>query len=107
MVKVMFVVTCLFVLGCSSDDLNPVEKCDALVEDICKRGVECFGGTQQECVQAAQRDIACGSVTGVSSSYDRCDDQINAAECSVLYPVDSTGQAHLMLPADCTSVLMR
>jgi hypothetical protein len=110
MSKVLFVMMFLgvaAVTACSSDDLSPTEKCDALIDDICAKGIDCFGGSQQECVQTIQRDVSCGSVQGVSSTYDRCVDQVNDAQCNTLFPPDSTGQAHLVLPADCMSVFTR
>ena len=93
--------------ACSGDAPTPIEKCKTLVEDICARGVDCVGGTLQDCVTATQRDFACESVQNTSSSYNQCVEETNMAACSTLYPTDASGQAHLELPASCASVFSR
>lgn len=92
-------------IGCATER-TLVEKCDALVDTLCDRGVQCIGGTHSECVQALQADLPCGSVKAVSASYDRCIDQLEAASCSSLFPRDMQGQPELRLPADCMHVVL-
>lgn len=54
-----------------------------------------------------QQELSCGSVKAVSATYDRCMDQLAAATCPVLFPVDpQTGGPTLRLPADCMSVVL-
>ena len=78
-----------------------------LVDLICDRGVQCLGGTQVECVQAVQAQLSCGAVKAVSATYDRCVDQLQAAGCPSLFPIDpQTNQPALQLPADCMGVVL-
>jgi hypothetical protein len=109
MSKSMFVVVCLFVsAACGGDDEpSPVEKCYTFVDRLCGRGVECFGGSQDECVQAVQSDVSCGNTREVTSTYNRCMQQVINSECNVLFPVDANGQVTLQLPADCIGVFQQ
>jgi hypothetical protein len=98
----------VFVLGCGSEP-SPVEKCDALVDELCDRGVQCVpnSGTHAQCVQTVETQLSCGSVKAVSPSYDRCMDQLQTFSCQVLFPVDpQTHMQMLVLPADCMSVVL-
>lgn len=93
-------------LGCGTER-SPVEQCDDLVDVLCDRGVQCLGGTTAECVQAVQTQLSCGAVKAVSASYDRCIDQLQAAGCASLFPLDpQTGEPALQLPADCMGVVL-
>jgi len=98
----------VLVLVACGGEKSPVEKCDDLVNVVCDRGVECIGGsTHQECVQAVQQQLPCGSAKSVSASYNRCIDQLNNDSCQILFPTDpQTGQQSLVLPADCMSVIL-
>ena len=95
--------------GCGADK-SPVDKCDDLINVVCDRAVQCLGpsgGTQAQCVQQVQASLPCGSAKSVSASYDRCIDQLDSDDCSVLFPTDpQTGQQTLKLPADCMSVIL-
>lgn len=92
--------------GCGAEE-SAVEKCDDLVDVLCDRGIQCLGGTHSECVQAVQSQLPCGSAKAVSSSYDRCIDQLQAGSCSSLFPVNpQSGQPEIRLPADCMSVVL-
>ena len=93
--------------ACSSEEASTADKCKTLVSDICTRGVACVGGTQQDCVVMVGGDFQCDSVQQVSSTYDQCIDEVNTAECSALFPVDSSGQAMLVVPPACVSVVSR
>jgi len=106
-VAVAFSMLVCLAVGCADDEKSPVEKCDDFIVEFCRRGVECLGGQQQECVQAAQQSLACGRAVRVSASYDRCMSQIASDSCAVLFPNDpSTGQPTAQLPADCQSVIL-
>jgi hypothetical protein len=71
--------------------------------------VECIPqqtGTHDNCVQMLQQLVACGTAKKVSTTYDRCIQQIKGDSCPVLFPVDpTTGQPGLDLPADCTGAI--
>lgn len=93
-------------VGCGAEK-SPVEKCDDLVDVICDRGVQCLGGSVNECVQAVRSELPCGSAKSVSASYDRCVDQLETNSCSVLFPTNPmTGQPEIRLPADCMQVIL-
>lgn len=60
-----------------------------------------------ECVQALQAELPCGSAKAVSASYDRCIDQLQAASCGSLFPINpQSGKPEVRLPADCMSVVL-
>jgi hypothetical protein len=104
---IMFVwMTALFAVAGCGTEASPVEKCDDLVDTLCDKGVQCLGGSHAECVQAAQTTLPCGSARSVTTSYDRCVDQLESASCSVLFAFNSvTGELELRLPADCRGVI--
>ncbi|MBL0214029.1 MAG: hypothetical protein IPQ07_09100 [Myxococcales bacterium] len=91
--------------GCGTER-SPVEKCDDLIDTLCDRGVQCIGGAHVDCVQAFQRELPCGAVKAVSASYDRCIDQIQAASCGSLFPLDPQGNPDIRLPADCQGAVL-
>lgn len=92
--------------GCATET-SPVDKCDDLVDVLCDRGVQCLGGSRTECVQAVKTELPCGSAKSVSTSYDRCIDQLQTNSCTVLFPINpTTGQPQLRLPADCMQVIL-
>jgi hypothetical protein len=97
----------LIVAAACGTEPSPVEKCDDLVDILCDRGVQCEGGSHAECVQAVKTQLPCGSAKSVSSSYDRCIDQLQTSSCNVLFGTNSTtGELELHLPADCNSVIL-
>ena len=99
-------VAVLALCGCGSEP-SPVEKCDDLVDVLCDRGVHCLGGAHAEYVQALQAELPCGSAKAVSASYDRCIDQLQAASCGSLFPINpQSGKPEVRLPADCMSVVL-
>jgi len=103
----IWVSVCL-VAGCGNDP-SPVEKCDALVDELCDRGMQCVpnSGTHAQCVQTIETQLSCGAVKAVSSTYDRCMDQLQTFSCQVLFPFDpQTNMQTLVLPADCMSVVL-
>jgi hypothetical protein len=58
-------------------------------------------------VQTIETQLSCGSVKAVSSTYDRCMEQLQTFSCQVLFPVDpKTNMQMLVLPADCMSVVL-
>jgi hypothetical protein len=100
-------IVCGGVLAACGGGQTPPEQCDALVNDLCAKGVSCLGGSEQACVQTFQQQLPCGTAKGVSASYGRCIDEINVDQCSILFPIDSsTGQPKLVLPADCKAVIL-
>ena len=101
-------VVVFIVAACGGSDSSPVEKCDALVDTLCDRAVQCIpaAGSHGTCVQELQQELPCGSVKAVSASYDRCMDQLAATSCPVLFPTDAQGQPTIELPADCMSVVL-
>lgn len=95
-------------VGCAGEP-SPVEKCDALVDELCNRAIECIpnAGTHAQCIQELQQELPCGGVKAVSASYDRCMDQLASFSCPVLFPVDpQTNMQTVQLPADCMSVVL-
>jgi hypothetical protein len=96
----------LYAAACGTET-SPVEKCDDLVDVLCDRGVRCVGGSHIECVQAVKTGLPCGSARSVTSSYDRCIDQLETASCNVLFAINpQTGELVVRLPADCMGVIL-
>jgi hypothetical protein len=64
---------------------------------------ECSGDdlSVSECMQIVYTEVPCGSVVGVTSSYDRCMSQLDAASCDVLF-----GSGEASFPADCDGTLL-
>jgi hypothetical protein len=94
-------------VACNTEP-SPVEKCDDLVDVLCTRATQCVAGTTHtECVQAVKTGLPCGSAKDVTSSYDRCIDQLNGASCNVLFSTNpTTGELQLQLPADCKGTIL-
>ncbi len=108
--NVVVKVVVLAVLGCvGCGDKSPKDKCEDLIDAVCDRGVECItgaAGMHDECVHAVEGDLPCGDVKSVTSSYDRCIDQLNEQSCQTLFPRDpDTGDQALVLPTECSGVL--
>ena len=97
-------------IGCGGGEETPVQKCDALINDVCDRAVQCIpqeAGTHANCVQALQQILSCGSAKRVSATYNRCIQQIQGDGCQILFPADPQSGGHsLDLPADCNGVIL-
>jgi hypothetical protein len=104
---VVGVMAVMGVVACGSDK-TPVEKCDDLVYAVCGRGASCLPqvGAIGQCVEAMRQSLACGSITSVTASYDRCMSQLEDASCATLFEHDPIARVvRIRLPADCGDAL--
>jgi hypothetical protein len=102
----------MVLVGCggAARERTPSEKCDDLVDSVCDRAVVCIAGASgmhSACVEGIKSLISCAAVKSVGAGYDRCMDRIDSDSCTTLFPVDpDTGDEELVLPADCSMVLV-
>lgn len=89
---------------------TPPEKCDAFVDTVCDRLVDCLDGADgmhRECVEAFNDALTCATVKNVAPTFDACLDDLAARSCALLAPTDqNTGEQDLVLPATCEDVLL-
>lgn len=95
---VVFLVAC----GGGGSADTPPEKCEALIDVVCERAVECTTVSNSQCVMEVESIIDCNAAKMVSSTYDACIDQLESDSCAVLFP---GGQ--LELPPDCNGVIQQ
>lgn len=104
----------LAVLGCGSDsppepDPVAIEKCETLRTTWCAQYAECQvsqgvimedrrAGSAAACEARAANDLDCERATSVSSSYDRCLQDIPTVDCSAVV-------AREKLPSSCVAVI--
>jgi hypothetical protein len=104
----LLVISVLAACGSSSDNKSPSEKCFDLVDELCKRAVECTpgaAGMQAACEEAVAPAYMCEAKT-VSPTYDTCMAQLDGASCDVVFQTDAQGQRALVPPDSCMGVLL-
>lgn len=92
----------LTLTACKSDDdgPTPVEQCEAFIDTICDREVECYSGTvRADCIAQIETTIDCGDAVDVSDDYPRCIDALNDLTCP-------QWTATTALPASCNAVIL-
>lgn len=92
--------------GCGGS--SPKEKCNAFVDRVCDRTVECVAeaaGMHDDCVDSFEQLGGCGQVKSVSDSYDSCMSALDDASCQVLFPTDENGDQTVEFPASCSNIL--
>lgn len=97
-------------VGCGGGADTPQEKCEAFLDTMCDRLVDCLAGADgmhRECVQALGDVLPCATAKDVTSSYDACLDDLGDRSCALLAPTDpDTGEQGLVLPATCQGVIL-
>ena len=98
----------VFVLGCGGGD-SAVDKCNTLIGVTCDRAVECVPsiGTRPDCIRQVNASLSCGAAKSVKATFDSCLSLMRTDSCSTLFPPDpQTGMPSLMLPSDCSGVIV-
>jgi hypothetical protein len=112
-------VSCLAVVGCSSDDKkgpSAQDQCEMLADAMCDRLVTCaneltgekLGATDRnDCVESVTSASDCSKAVSVSSDYDECSDRIRSASCDDVWSVDDDGTLEVNgLPPVCEGVIL-
>jgi len=94
------------VISCGSDDVNdaPV-KCDAFVDRVCTRGIECKDATDtttfSECTAATKTELPCAQADGISDGYTNCMSELATIPCTVFWD-----GSEFRLPATCNGSIL-
>jgi hypothetical protein len=90
------------------------EQCNDLISSICKRVLVCTeeitgskspAGSESQCVEEVQKSAGvCSRAVDVSSSYDKCIDEIDEIPCDN-FLADEDGTINIGFPASCKGVI--
>lgn len=91
-----------FSTACGDDDdgPTPVEQCDAFIDTLCDKEVECGAyDTHADCVDFQQSGFDCGDAVEIGNNYDSCLDDIEEQTCAQWTSTPD-------LPASCTDIII-
>ena len=94
---------CLFglVFACGGGDDSPEGKCNAALDTICDRVVDCeVADSHAECIDELEGSVDCSEAEEVGDNYDECLGAVEDASCNVLF-----GGGGLTLPSSCGGAL--
>jgi hypothetical protein len=82
---------------------SPEGRCEALLEHVCDRAVECDLGFEDrdECMAEIADANDCSEAKEVGDSYEECVDDVDDASCQALFP----GGQSLAMPASCKGAI--
>lgn len=93
-----------FMIACGGGGDSPEEKCDALLENICARAVDCdVVESHDTCIDQITAANDCGKVSAISEAFGDCMGDIKDASCGSLFP-DGGDKIQLTLPRSCSGV---
>jgi hypothetical protein len=94
-----------FLIACGGGGDSPEDKCEALLDNICDRVVDCeLADSHDECIDALADSNDCSEAEEVGDSYGECRKDIDDASCAELFP-SSGGQVRLTLPSSCSGAI--
>lgn len=72
--------------GCDPMDIADPEPaiaaCDAYVNSVCQRQMECGGGPVEECIASARTELDCSKAIAYGAGYDVCLGEVKGLACS-------------------------